>query len=350
MNKRELVKLQGHLEAAAARILRQIPGLTAEVERDGRGRSPDAVLEFAGTRTKVVVEFKDRANAATAWQLVRYAETHPDKPLLLVAGETTAETRRILQEHGIGVVDGLGNAHVEQPGLLFHREGPPSHGRRTAGRPATRLRGKAGVVAQALLLQPERTWRVHDLAAEADVSPALAHRVLTRLEDEGVVAAEGAGPGRVRRVGEADALLDLWAEEQADKETRTTAYLLAQTPAQLVKELGTNLARAGVEHALTGAAGASLVAPFITAIPVAEVWAEATAAPEELYDAARADPVSDGHNVVFLQGKDDAPLAFRERVRGLWVANRFRLYRDLLRDPRRGREQAEHLRREAIRW
>ena len=51
---------------------------------------------------------------------------------------------------------------------------------------------------------------------------------------------------------------------------------------------------------------------------------------------------------MFLQAKDDAPLAFREPVDGLWLANCFRLYADLRRDPRRGREQAEHLRREVI--
>jgi len=112
--------------------------------------------------------------------------------------------------------------------------------------------------------------------------------------------------------------------------------------------LGTNLGRAGIDHALTGPAAASLVAPFITAVPVAEVWVTATAAPEELYDGAQADPVTDGQNVVFLQAKDDTPLAFREKKKGLWLANRFRLYADLRRDPRRGREQAEDLRREVI--
>jgi hypothetical protein len=58
--------------------------------------------------------------------------------------------------------------------------------------------------------------------------------------------------------------------------------------------------------------------------------------------------VTDGQNVVFLQAKDDAPLAFREKRNGLWLANRFRLYADLRRDPRRGREQADNLRREVI--
>jgi hypothetical protein len=94
--------------------------------------------------------------------------------------------------------------------------------------------------------------------------------------------------------------------------------------------------------------GASLVAPFISAVPVAEVWVTADAIPARLPEAAGGEAVASGHNVVFLQAKDETPLAFRERVDGLWVASQFRLYADLRRDPRRGREQAAHLRQEVI--
>jgi hypothetical protein len=198
------------------------------------------------------------------------------------------------------------------------------------------------------LRAPERAWQVGDLADEARVSGALAHRVLTRLEAEKIVAAEGAGPKRVRRVTNPTALLDLWAEENVDRPVRTLVYLLAQTPARLFRELGAGLARHRIDYALTGPAAGSLVAPFITAVPVVEVWVEATAAPERLCGAAGAEPVTDGPNVIFLQAKDDTPLAFRERADGLNVVNRFRLYADLRQDPRRGREQADHLRREVI--
>jgi transposase len=344
VKQRELVKLEGPFEAEALRILRQIPGMVVIAEPGGADRGVDAFLGFAGGRTRVAVEIKRRANAATAWQLVHEAEARPDTPLLLIADETTAEAREILGEHGIAVIDGLGNAHIELPGLLFHLEG---RGRAQLARPA-RLTGKAGLVAQALLLQPERGWQVQDLAADVGVSMGLAHRVLARLEEEGIITAEGAGRNRVRHVTNPTALLDLWAEEKADRPRRTLAYLLAQTPQQLIEELGTNLGRGGIDYALTGAAAASLVAPFITAVPVVDVWVTATAAPEELYDAAQAAPVTDGQNVVFLQAKDDTPLAFREQANALWVTNRMRLYADLRRDPRRGREQADHLRREVI--
>lgn len=348
VNKLKLVNLEGPLEAGALQILRGIPGLAVIAQPGGADRGVDPILRFAGTRVPVAVEFKRRANPATAWQLVHDAHERPDKPILLIAGETTAEARKILQEHGIAVIDGLGNAHIELPGLLFHLEGHGRPEQKVGDAPPTRLKGKAGVVAQALLLHHDRAWQVKKLAEEARVSGGLAHRVLARLETEGIVAAQGTGPKRVRRITDPTALLDLWAEENVERATRTPAYLLAQTPQQLIEALGTNLGRRGIDYALTGAAAASLVAPFITAVPVVDVWVTATAAPEELYDGAGADPVTDGQNVVFLQAKDDTPLAFREKKRSLWLANRFRLYSDLRRDPRRGREQAEDLRRQVI--
>jgi len=342
------VSIGGAFGAEELRILREIPGLTVVADRTPRERDTGATLRFHGSRTPVAVERKRRANAATAWQLVELAKARPDTPLLLVAGQTTAKAREILEDHGIAVVDGLGNVHIELPGLLFHLEGRRRPRGAGATAPPTRLRGKAGLVAQALLLRPERAWQVKDLAQEIQVSAALAHRVLTRLEAEGILAVEGAGPSRVRRVTNPTALIDLWAEENVERPTRTLAHLLAQTPQRLVRELGLGLGRSRIDYALTGAAAGSLVAPFITAVPVVEVWVQATAAVEQICDAAGADRVADGHNVVFLQAKDDAPLAFREQVHDLWVVNRFRLYVDLRRDPRRGPEQAEHLRREVI--
>jgi hypothetical protein len=342
------LNIEGSFEAETLRILREIPGLTVVAEPDAPDRGIDAILRFAGNRAPVAVQFKRRANPATAWQLVHDAQVQPDMPLLLIAGETTALTRQILEDHGIAVIDGLGNAHIELPGLLFHLQGRRRSGRTGASAPPTRLQRKAGVVVQALMLHPERAWHVNDLAKQAKVSAALTHRVLIRLEGEGIVTAEGGGPNRVRRVTNPTALLDLWAEENVERPTRTLGYLLTQTPQQLIKELGGNLGRSRIDYALTGAAAGSLIAPFITAIPVVEVWVTATAAPKELYHAAGADPVADGPNVVFLQAKDDTPLAFRVQANDLWVANRFRLYSDMRRDPRRGREQADHLRREVV--
>lgn len=347
MKKGHRGKNETTLEAQALRVLRAIPGLTVLGRPARSDRGVDAELQFGGRRALVALEFKTRANAATAWQIVQYAKAHPGTPVVLVANETTTEARSILQENRISLIDGLGNAHVELPGVLIHlaRATVPL---RRAGETTPRLSGRAGVIAQALLLHRDLPWQVQALAKTARASVGLAHRVLARLEREGVVAVEGAGPRRRRRVTNPTALLDLWAEEQVRRPLRTLGYVLGQTPRQVTARVGERLGKAGIDYALTGAAAAALVAPFVTAVPVTDVWVAAAAAPDALLRATQADAVADGHNVVFMQGDDDTPLQFREKRENLWLADRLRLYADLLADPRRGREQARHLRQEVI--
>ena len=345
MNKASLVNIGGKFEAEALRILRAIPGLDVIPEPADLDRGVDALVMFAGTQACVAIEFKTRANAATAWHLVSVARHRSELPLVLIAAETTKDARRILSEHGIAFIDGLGNVHLELPGLLFFVTGT---GRPTRAPAPSRLSGKAGLVAQALLLDPERAWRIKDLAEQTAVSSGLTHRVLARLEVEGIVSTNGAGPHRTRHVTDPTALLDLWAEENVDKTVRTRCYMLAQTPRQLITELCEGLEGAGIEYALTGAAAAGIVAPFVTTITVTEVWVAATADPREFFDHTPATPVTEGHNVTFLQAGADTPLAFRQQSGGLWIVNRFRLYADLQRDKRRGVEQANYLRQEVI--
>ena len=146
------------------------------------------------------------------------------------------------------------------------------------------------------------------------------------------------------------ALLDLWAEENVDKPVRNSGYLLAQTPRQVINQLGEGLNDACIDYALTGAAAASIIAPFVTTITVTEVWVAAATDPQEFFDHTPTTQVTEGHNVTFLQAGTDAPLAFGQQSGGLWIVNRFRLYADLRRDKRRGVEQADHLRREVIRF
>lgn len=343
---RPIVKIEGTVEAEAARLLRGVEGIEVAV-REPRSRRADATVRFAGVAKPVDIELKKYLNAANARQLVQRAEGTKGRHLLVVTGQATAEARGILERHGVGLVDGAGNAHLELPGLLLHIEGrrrqEPSDQR------AARLSGKAGLVAQALLLAPDRTWQIHDLAAEAGVSDALAHRVLARLEAEKIVATEGAGPNRVRRVVNATALLDLWAEENVDRAVeRTTAYRVARTPKELFAAVGERLGKAGVTYAVTRAAAAMALAPFVTSVPTIDVWVESGASPASVLEALGAERVDTGANLIVSQTPGDAPLAFRQEHDGTWLVNPMRLYYDLRKDPRRGREQADRLRQEVI--
>ena len=350
MKKAEIVKIEGDLGPEALRILRDVPGVAVEAPGTGDGREPGgAVVRFGRAAEPVALAVRRQANAATAWQLVQQAQAAPAPNLLVVAAATTAEARAILEQHGVAVVDGLGNAHVELPGLVLHTEGRRRRGDGGRAPAQARLAGKAGVAAQALLLDPERDWKVQDLAGDAHVSIGLAHRVLARLEREGLVAADGAGPRRVRRVVDRPALLDLCAEENTDRGVRRArAYRLARDPRELAGAVSAALDAAGIGHAVTGAAAAALVAPFVTAVPVSEVWVDSLVTLDDVVAACDAETVDTGANLTFVQANGDEPLAFRRQVESTWIVNPVRLFSDLRRDPRRGREQAESLRQEVI--
>ena len=343
VNKAISVNIGTGFEAHAIRILRGIPELEVAITPDTDARSV-ALVQYAGMESPVALEFKTRVSSATAHLAVHRAQ-QLDMPLVVVAAETTTKARDILAEAGIGLVDGLGNVRLDLPGLVMRITGTG----RVARSPApTRLSGKSGLIAQAMLLEIERSWHVSDLRKACGVSAGLVHRVLRRLEGEGVVEASGAGPAKTRRLSNPAALLDLWAEEQRDPASRLPAFMLAPTTDQLVGSLCSGLEANGVEYALTGAAAADRIAPLLTNVAVTEVWLDSRADVLDLCARLGAMPVDSGANLVFLQERDNGPLAFRVRKEGVWTANLFRLYSDTRRDPRRGVEQSAHLRLEEI--
>jgi len=350
---RPIVNIKGPLEKEAIRVLRKVPGVTVEVEPTlPEGDRPD-ILVRAGDVTHVVeVKAQRVTNAAAARQLADYARQIPGETrLLLIAQSTTEEARQLLEDAGVAVIDGLGNMRVELPGMFLWAEGrtPEAEVGRVPGQPPVKLTGRAGVAAQALLREPQRQWKVNDLAEAAAISTALAHRVLARLERENLVAAEGGGPRRIRHLTNPAALLDLWAEEMRDRKVRQVrAFRLARDPRTQAKTLSEALDDANIEHAVTGPAGAAQLAPFVTAIPVTDVWIAETTPLEDAATTAGADIVDEGQNIVMRQAVGDEPLVFREKVADIWTANPFRLFFDLRNDPRRGREQADRLREEVI--
>jgi hypothetical protein len=346
----EILNIEGPLEGDALSILHQIPGVTTEPAAGGRKR-PDIVVRAGDVSHVIQVKTQRETNAAAARQHIEHARQLPDDThLLVVARTTTEEARRLLEDAGVAIIDAQGNMRVELPGLFVWTEGrPTSAPREKRYEPPVKLTGKAGVAAQALLLEPLRWWQVHDLANAANVSVGQAHRVLARLERDQLVEVQGGGPKRTRRVSNPTALLDLWAEEMRDRRvTQVRAFRLARDSRAHPQTLSGILAEAKIDHAVTGPAGAARLAPFITSIPVTDIWITETVVLADAVEAVGAEIVDEGHNILLKQAAEDTPLVFHTTVEKVSTVNRFRLYFDLRQDPRRGREQADRLREEVI--
>jgi hypothetical protein len=207
------------------------------------------------------------------------------------------------------------------------------------------LGGKTGVAVQTMLLDDREWWRVTDLAGEAGVAVGTAQAALTRLEGLGLAEAEGTGPRKRRRLIGRAAILDRWVEQAVRERGRLlTTYVPAQGPVDLARQVTERLGKAGIEHAVTGACAALLMAPHVTDVRRCEVWVDAAVGEVAVLRALRTSLVEKGGNVTVLQAKNDAPLYARAPVEGVQVVNPLRLYSDLLEDPRRGEEQAEFLR------
>lgn len=341
------------MEREAVRLLRDVPGVLVDPSAKTEGRA-DVIIQVGGVTHVIEVKSQPLTNAAAAQQIIAYAQHLPDPTRLIVVAHTiTEEARQRLVEAGVGFLDATGAKYLDLPGLYLWTEGrAQAAGALPTREPkGVRLSGKTGVAAEAMLNDPGRPWKVRDLATEAKVSLGLVHRLFLRLEREELVEAEGTGPHKTRRVAHPAGLLDLWAEEMRDRGVRQLrAYRLARDPGAQATTLSRILQEAGIDHAVTGASAAAHLAPFVTAVPVTDVWVSELTDLADAAQAANAEPVTEGHNVIFRSAKDDAPLMFRERHDGTWLADNFRIYLDLRADPRRGREQANRLREEVIRF
>lgn len=340
VKKAHLVKIEAPLEPWAVDVLGHVPGLVART-------SPAAVLVYEQNRNPIVVETKRYVDAGTAHTIAaRHEVVHGGAAVIVVAEHSTEGAREVLDRYGIAYVDGSGNASIHMPGLIV-RTGSFTADAAIAAKAvaSVRLSGRAGLVAQAMILEAARRWKIIDLVDRTGVSAGLAHRVVTRLEDIGLVAAEGRGPRKLRRLSNLEGLLDLWVEQDQEPRLRRHAgYVLPARGVSLAAAASAAMEASKIDHAVTGVAAASLFDPVLTNVPVTEIRVSSSASVDRAWEALKGRRADEGANTVLLQAEGDEELRLRERRGEVSIAARTRIYLDALRDPRRGREQAEAFR------
>ena len=215
------------------------------------------------------------------------------------------------------------------------------------------LGGGAGVVAIKMLENPSGDFRVTELAAVLHSSPATVQRVFHGLESEGLLVAHGKGPLKVRRMVDdsGSALLDRYAADaRRDRRRAIRLRVLGDAPGDVIAAVAHGLGSPQpIGHALTGSAAAALEAPAVTGVlfPV-EFWVNGPSSPEAVARAVGGIASDEAANVVLWRAGSRGPMIGTRVIGGLRRASRFRVYADLLADPRRGREQAAYYRESVI--
>lgn len=193
--------------------------------------------------------------------------------LLMVNAVLDDTTAARLEDAGIGFVDVTGRAWL--PGL-------PLTKRVRDGQPARRRALRAGSLRPAQLIadHPEETWTIRGLARRARCSEVTAHRLLSALEDAGLVQRRGHGRGMKRYVTDI-AGVRRWLAEHGRPSSAQRLSCFVQDPDSIPESID------GHKLILTGAVAAKLMGlPVLTGAqrPAYRVQAQA----EDLEQIPRA--------------------------------------------------------------
>lgn len=259
-----------------------------------------------------------------------------------VATYISPQSATLLRQNGCGYLDLSGNCYLAFDNVLIEKEGKPNI--RPSTRPLkTLFAPRATRAVRALLVEPQRPWHLEELARAVGVSLGHAHNVVRRLADLEWVKRDEANRIRLVSPGE---LLNAWREEYTYRVNGLQAYLTQEGVKRRLMEAIARYAKGqGAAYAFTLHAGVSLVAPQVRVPTIHCYWA---GDPEPLARALGLQPVEGEGTVYLLTPYDPGVFYAPLQKAGLTVVSLPQLYVDLYHHERRGREQAEKLRRDAI--
>lgn len=347
---------ESHAVEALGALLRAVPAITVlgiEPQNASAAKTADVLvrIEAAGQLRTLVCEVKSsgqpRYVRAALLQLRSHTGRDDQTKLpMVIAPYLSPQSQNLCRQAGAGFLDFIGNAHLSFDGIYIDRQipGKPARERRELGSLFT---PKSAQVLRILLRDPDRAWRVTELAAAAGVSVGHVSNVRKRLLDREWALANDDGI----YLSSPDALLDEWAN----------AY---RAPAGRQMNFYTTLHGAALEAAVRPVLhvgsedGQAMLASYSAAqwlAPYARtgthyIYAD-TRGLERLQAAMDLTTASKGQNVVVTLPDNEG--LFRDSIEpapGVVCTSPVQTYLDLVISGERGMEAANHLRKEMLAW
>jgi hypothetical protein len=320
--------------------------------RNGDGR-PDVALKVRAGNAQWTVIAEVKSNGQP--MLVRSALHQLNKfrqhagaaaAPVLIAPYLSPEARRLCVEDGVSYVDLFGNARLAFGTIYIQTEveGAPAAERRGV---KSLFRPKSAQVLRVLLRDPMHPWRVTDLAEAAEVSlghvsnvrAGLIEREWAKVSDSGLIASKP------------DEILDAWVEAYEPPVGKRMKFYTPLHGDVLQKAIRSAIdcrSKQG-EAMLASFSAAQWFAPFGRHASQF-IYCDA-AALDYISSELRLEPTSKGDNVI-VTVLSDAGL-FRDAVspaEGVLCTSVVQTYLDLAASGERGKEAAEHLRQERLKW
>ncbi|WP_285538021.1 type IV toxin-antitoxin system AbiEi family antitoxin [Brucella sp. NBRC 12950] len=339
---------------AMGALLQRVPAIRIEkIERTSVRSGVDilAVLTLDGNRRLLACEVKPvgqpRHVRAALLQLRKAAEEFdPPAMPVFIAPYLSSEAQALCREYDVGYLDLVGNALLSFDTVFIERlvdEKPPAVQRNLK----SIFKPKSAQVLRVLLRQPDRAWRVAELATVAEVSLGHISNVRSELVDREWAEITGDG----LRLSQPDKLLNTWRDAyEAPVGERMAFYTTLHGSSFDTAARGVLSANNSAPRAMLASfSAAHWLAPY-GRVPAQYLYADA-AGLEKLSHALKLSPATLGSNVVITVLREHG--LFNDAVEpapDVVCTSAVQTYLDLSIAGERGGEAAEHLRKEVIRW
>lgn len=313
---------------------------------------PDFQLDvFAhGRKQRLICEVKSHGQPRTVREAalqLRYYCDHAggDAYGVFLAPFLSQASQQICKEHGVGFVDFEGNCRLVFDGVFIERlvATKPSVERRDL---RSVFAPKSAQVLRVLMRDPARRWKVTDLAHEAGVSLGHVSNVRTALLEREWAQADSDGLW----VSDPEALLGTWREAYRRPGKRHAFYTALHGKALQEAVRGRLLDAERFGGVMLGSfSAAQWLAPFARA--TTESFYADRHGIDALRHALELSSIAKGENVVVMELDDDG--LFRDALKpapGIRCTGLVQTYLDLWISGERGKEAAEHLRKEKFSW
>jgi hypothetical protein len=309
-----------------------------------------ARADVDGREIDLLIEVKERPHLVglrlAAEAIKQYAG--PNRIPIVASHFMGPNRRALLKEMGVGYIDMAGNIYLRAPGIFIEREEKrnPFGYKREGLNPYS---DKASIILRILMDEPNRSWKIREIANFGDINAGWVSRVVDSLVERGLIEFSRE-EGIVLLRGE-DALKE-WADIYDWRRNKFYYYYCHALDFQEVLEKisGLNLDSDRM-IALGFQAGAYLASPYSTFNQV-HLLIEGRSFDmirPEIERQLELESRREGANLILVCPYYKYSALFGARKIKKWsVVSDIQLYLDLNRYPLRGQEQAEHLLEKAI--
>lgn len=351
-------ELERRASEALLTLLKQVPAITVEeIEHSLPGPSPNidvlARISASGEPHVLVCEVKavgqPRFVRAALLQLhAHVTRLGKNATAVFIAPYLSPDARRLCHEQGVGFLDLEGNARIVFDGVFIERSvsSKPAPDRRTL---RSLFKPRSAQILRVMLRKPSRAWRTIELAQAADVSLGHVSNVRTALLDRewAHVASEGLS------LTQPDAVLDAWRNAYDASAGRHLSFYTTLHGAAFDEAarrvFATSFDHMDINVAFASFSAASWLAPYGRS--GTQYFYANDNGLDRLREILRLSPTTRGENVMAILPND--PGIFRDIVEpapGILCTGPVQTYLDLAVAGERGREAADHLREERLRW